>query len=61
MKTLDDAWNNQDWDTFAKLHTEHVIVRSPGRSEPTKGIAAHTSEGIEMFKTFPDNHGQNNP
>ena len=21
MKTLDDAWNNQDWGTFRKRHT----------------------------------------
>lgn len=20
MQTLDDAWNNQDWDTFEKRH-----------------------------------------
>ena len=61
MKTLDDAWNSQDWDTFTKRHTEDVIVRWPGQSEPTNGITAHQSEGAEMFKTFPDNHVQNNP
>ena len=61
MKTLDDAWNSQDWDTFAKRHTQDVIVRWPGQSEPTKGLDAHRSEGIEMFKIFPDNHVQNNP
>ena len=22
MKTLDDAWNSQDWDTFNKRHSE---------------------------------------
>ena len=22
MKTLDDAWNSQDWDTFTKRHTD---------------------------------------
>ena len=26
MKTLDDAWNSQDWETFAKRHTDDVIV-----------------------------------
>ena len=61
MKTLDDAWNSQDWDTFSKLHTVDVIVRWPGQLEPTKGLEAHRNEGVEMFKTFPDNHGQNNP
>jgi len=38
MKTLDDAWNNQDWDTFSKRHTEDVIVRWLGQSEPTRGM-----------------------
>jgi len=61
MKTLDDAWNNQDWDTFSKRHTEDVIVRWPGQSEPTRGMDAHRREGIQMFKTFPDNHVENNP
>ena len=27
MKSLDDAWNNQDWDTFSQRHTENVIVK----------------------------------
>ena len=30
MKTLDDAWNSQDWETFAKRHTDDVVVRWPG-------------------------------
>jgi len=61
MKTLDDAWNAQDWDTFNKRHTEDVVVKWPGQSEPTRGIKAHQNEGVEMFKTFPDNHVENNP
>jgi hypothetical protein len=50
MKTLDDAWNNQDWDIFSQHHTEDVIVKWPGQAEPTRGIYAHRNEGIEMFK-----------
>ena len=46
MKSLDDAWNNQDWDTFSQRHTENVIVKWPGQSEPTKGLDAHKNEGI---------------
>ena len=61
MKTLDDAWNSQDWDTFSKRHTNDVIVRWPGQSEPTRGLEIHKKEGIEMFKIFPDNHVENNP
>jgi hypothetical protein len=37
MKTLDDAWNSQDWDTFIELHADDVIVRWPGQP-PTIGI-----------------------
>jgi predicted ester cyclase len=61
MKTLDDTWNSQDWDTFSKRHTEDVVVKCPGQSEPTRGLNAHRNEGVEMFKIFPDNHVQNDP
>jgi len=37
MKTLDDAWNSQDWNTFNKRHTEDVIVYWPGQQEPARG------------------------
>jgi hypothetical protein len=26
MKTLDDAWNSQDWDTFEERHAHNVAV-----------------------------------
>ena len=61
MKTLDDAWNGQDWDLFSKRHAENVVVRWPGQDEPTRGLAAHKNEGIEMFRIFPDNHVANDP
>jgi predicted ester cyclase len=60
MKTLDDAWNSQDWDTFSKRHADNVVVRWPGQP-PTNGIDAHKKEGEYFFKAFPDNHVQNNP
>jgi len=60
MKTLDDAWNSQDWDTFTKRHTDDVIVRWPGQP-PTDGIVAHRKEGEYFFRAFPDNHVANNP
>jgi steroid delta-isomerase-like uncharacterized protein len=60
MKTVDDAWNSRDWDTFNKLHADDVVVRLPGQP-PTNTIDAH-KQGAEYFcKTFPDNHVQNNP
>ena len=51
MKSLDDAWNRQDWDTFSKLHTDDLIVRWPGQP-PTKGIDAHRKEGEYFFRHF---------
>jgi predicted ester cyclase len=61
MKALDNSWNSQDWDTFSKRHTNDVIVRWPGQSEPTRGLDAHKNEGSQMFGTFPDNYFKNNP
>lgn len=45
MQTLDDAWNAQDLDTFAKRHKEDVVVRWPGKP-PT-----HGSDGGEIPPT----------
>lgn len=61
MKTLDDAWNNQDWYTFEERHADNVAVYWPGQLEPTKGLHNHREESIEFFKIFPDNHLVNNP
>jgi ketosteroid isomerase-like protein len=60
MQTLDDAWNAQDWDTFGKRHRKDVVVRWPGQ-KPTQGIHDHRLEGVQMFKTFPDNRVANRP
>lgn len=60
MQTLDDSWNNQDWDTFDKRHKHEVVVRWPAQP-PTHGIKDHRAEGIQMFKTFPDNRVGNRP
>jgi hypothetical protein len=38
-----------------------VIVRWPGKTEPTVGIEDHTAESIEFWKTFPDQHLDNRP
>lgn len=61
MQTLDDSWNNQDWETFNKRHSEDTAVYWPGKSEPTRGRHDHRVECIEFFKTFPDNHLDNRP
>ena len=60
MQTLDDAWNNQDWDTFDKRHKHEVVVRWPAQP-PTHGIKDHRAEGVQMFKTFPNNRVGNRP
>ena len=68
MQTLDDAWNAQDVEVFRARHKPDVIVRWPGKTEPTVGIvtnagAAHL-EGFgslagvaqgkgEMFRALP--------
>jgi predicted ester cyclase len=61
MKTLDDAWNSQDWDAFEGRHADNVEVYWPGQLEPTRGLHSHREESIEFFKIFPDNHLVNNP
>ena len=61
MQTLDDAWNAQDLDIFARRHKPDVIVHWPGKLIPTYGIAAHTEEAIEFFKAFPDQLLDNRP
>lgn len=60
MQTLDDAWNAQDWDTFDSRHKKDTVVRWPAQP-PTHGIHDHRAEGVQMFKTFPDNKVHNRP
>jgi hypothetical protein len=60
MKTLDDAWNSQDWETFKKRHAENTVVYWPTLPEPTRGRGAHHRDAMEFFKTF-DNRLVNNP
>lgn len=61
MQTLDDAWNAQDLDVFRARHKPDVVVRWPGKVEPTVGIKDHTQEAIDFFRTFPDQHLENRP
>jgi predicted ester cyclase len=61
MKTLDDAWNSQEWDIFEERHADNVAVYWPGQPEPTRGLHNHREESVEFFKIFPDNHVVNNP
>ena len=61
MKTLDDAWNSQDWYTFKVRHADNVAVFWPGQTNPTRGVDNHREESVAFFKMFPDNHLVNNP
>jgi len=61
MKTLDDAWNSQEWDIFEERHADNIAVYWPGQPEPTRGLHNHREESVEFFKIFPDNHLVNNP
>ena len=61
MQTLDDAWNNQDWETFKRRHAENTRVHWPGVPTATEGRLSHETECKEFFKTFPDNHIRNRP
>ena len=61
MRTLDDSWNAQDWDTFEKpaFQGHHRILARSGRAD--KRARQSKAESIEFFKTFPDNHLINHP
>jgi predicted ester cyclase len=60
MQTLDDAWNAQDLETFAKCHKTDTIVRWPGQSA-THGVEAHKREALDFFRAFPNQHLDNRP
>jgi hypothetical protein len=52
MKTLDDAWNAQNWDVFRQRHSADTAVYWPGQPEPTRGRDAHQAESEEFFKSI---------
>ena len=60
MKTLDDAWNAQNWDVFRRRHSADTAVFWPGQPEPTRGREAHQAESEAFFKSI-ENHLDNNP
>src|SRR5687768_11492235 len=60
MQTLDDAWNDRDWDTFERRHAENSVVHWPAQPA-TRGVRAHREEANQMVRTFPDNRVENRP
>ena len=53
MKTLEDAWNTQDWDTFEERHDDNVVCFWLGQIEPTKGLHNHREESVDFLGHFP--------
>jgi ketosteroid isomerase-like protein len=60
MKTLDDAWNSQNWEVFRKRHAADTKVYWPGQPDPTTGRDAHHHESEAFFKSI-ENHLENDP
>ncbi len=60
MKTLDDAWNSQNWEVFRERHSADTAVYWPGQPEPTRGRDAHQAESAAFFKAF-ENRLENDP
>jgi len=60
MKTLDDAWNGQNWEVFRKRHSADTAVFWPGQPDPTRGRDAHQNESVGFFKSI-ENQLDNNP
>ena len=61
MKTLDDAWNAQNWAVFRKHHsadTRGLLARS-ARSDAS--AAKHTKRSPRAFFKSIENHLENNP
>ena len=44
MKTLDDAWNGQDWDTFNIRHAETAEIYWLGKPQSTRGKENHNQQ-----------------
>jgi ketosteroid isomerase-like protein len=60
MKTLDDAWNSQNWEVFRKRHSADTAVFWPGEPDPTRGRDAHQAESEAFFKSI-ENKLANDP
>jgi hypothetical protein len=51
MKTLDDAWNAQNWEVFRKRHSANTKVYWPGQPDPTVGRDAQPTMIHEEGRT----------
>ena len=60
MKSLDDAWNAQNWAVFRKRHSADTAVYWPGQPDPTRGRDAHQAESEAFFKSI-ENRLENSP
>jgi hypothetical protein len=53
MRTLDDSWNAQDWDTFEKRHSKDTTVF--GLVRPSQ------QEGATITRRSPSNFSRRSP
>ena len=60
MKTLEDAWNVQNWEVFRKRHSADTSVHWPEQPNPTRGREAHQAESEAFFRSI-ENQLENNP
>ncbi len=52
MKTLDYAWNSQDWETFEKRHANHVEVFWPGSQSRQEGVSRIKKKRLPSSRYF---------
>lgn len=48
MKTLDDLWNAQDWQTFRKRHAKTAWSTGRTSRQPKASICARTGRGRDV-------------
>ena len=53
MKTLDDAWNTQDWDTFEERHDDNVAVFWLGRLSRQRVCITIVKNLLDFLGHFP--------
>jgi ketosteroid isomerase-like protein len=60
FKTIDDAYNSRDWETYSGLLDEEFRGWVPGSAAP-EGKLAHIRAAQEFCSAFPDNRVHNAP
>lgn len=58
MKTLDDAWNAQDWEVFRKRNSSDTAVHWPGQPDPNARPRRSSSRVRGVFQVDRKPSGQ---